>query len=183
MNARSTVIGAAAVALVAVALQPAAAQAAPLLPCGSQHTLAATHQASADFHDHNGDLFECSAHSDDASGDFDNQRLPLARGTTYPLYSFRGSNETGVVRVNPDRNRFVAYLLTQEDDRDWNGCFGRCRVALRYDANDLFYVNDGAGSRKVAERRFERALGGDDYLSMRYVRGSARRSIFTIEQA
>jgi hypothetical protein len=56
-------------------------------------------------------------------------------------------------------------------------------VALRYDANDLFYVNDGAGSRKVAERRFERALGGDDYLSMRYVRGSARRSIFTIEQA
>ncbi|HYO41343.1 MAG TPA: hypothetical protein VER39_16985 [Nocardioidaceae bacterium] len=144
-------------------------------PCGSL-SLWATHAASADFYDRNGDRLECRPRV--AGPGRDNYKLPLNNG--YKFYAFDGDKRTGVTYVNKRDNYFWAWTVGQEDDRDWVGCWGRCRHKLFYDANDLLFLDTGNGSRRVSSRTFENNLAGADNFSVIYTRGRAAVNVFSL---
>jgi hypothetical protein len=175
--------------LVTASLAPpavaATARVAPAKPCGGW-TLQVTHAASADFFDRNGDRLECLRTTAPGSEPSpvegrDNVRLPLSRG--FKLYHGESiaPSGTGIVSVRPRRNLFSARLATQEDDQDMNGCSGVCFERLRYDRNDLFYVDSGRGSRRVSATRFEARLPGAERLTLIYSPKVRRLSVFSVK--
>jgi hypothetical protein len=177
----SAVLGALAGLLLPVVTMAAPAVAAPTRPCGS-YTLTATHAASAESYDTNGDRLECRTASSPGAGR-DNRRI-LAAGAVfdgYKLYAFSTRDDDGVRSVAPWRNRFGAWTYGQEDDPDWNGCRERCFHRLSYDANDYFYVDYGNGSRKVSLARFETLVPGSDVFSVIYELDAAGSSMFSLD--
>ena len=172
-----------AVGLAALAPSAAAAK-APERPCGG-YTLWATNAASADTFDQNGDRLECWENEPYIPPGKDNKEVPRDPAG-YKFYSF-GTGGTAVTSVNPNKNRFTAYVLGQEDDLDMNGCGGDgviCFEKLRYDKNDRFYVDFAKGSRLVRQGRFEEALAKyPDRFSMIYATNPDKRSVFSIDLA
>jgi hypothetical protein len=162
-------------ATAAVGLAAPAQAATATRPCGS-FSLWATHAASADFYDHNGDRLECRSSVTQVGRD--NHRLPLNNG--YKFYAFNGENDTGVRSVNKVDNYFWAWTVGQEDDEDWVGCSGRCRHKLFYDANDLLFLDTGAGSRRVSMTTFENNVAGADNFSVIYTRGRGAVNFFSL---
>ena len=154
------------------------AQAPPVMPCGDW-TLRATHAASAESYDFNGDRAECWG-----DGGRDNE-ANLPAGSYFEgvkFYSW-GDRRTGITSVNTRQRTISGWLLGQEDDPDLNGCSGRCRQKLTYDANDLYYVDYGAGSTLATMVQFERAAKGARRLTIIYNPDPAGTSLYSLELA
>jgi hypothetical protein len=162
-------------ATAAIGLAAPAHAATSTNPCGTL-SLWATHAASADFYDLNGDRLECRSRVTQLGRD--NYRLPLNNG--YKLYAFNGERGTGVTSVNKVDNYFWAWTVGQEDDEDWVGCSGRCQHKLFYDANDLLFLDTGTGSRRVSLTTFENNLSGSKNFSVIYTRGREAVNILSL---
>ena len=153
----------------------------PTKPCGT-YSLWASHAASADSWDFNGDGVQCFPGDPYVLGRDTRTRLPVS--TVYRLYSFGERSDTGVVSVNRSARRFTALTVGQEDDPDWNGCQFVCRHTFRYDTNDLLFVDYGNGSRRVTVAKFGAALPGATRFSMIYVPfDTAARNMFSVVKA
>jgi hypothetical protein len=169
---------AATVLALGLAIPAHAAVRIPTKPCGS-YSLWATHAASADFWDVNGDRLECYSSDPYLLGRDNRVRFPLNTG--YKLYSFGERSETGVLSVRRNARTFTALTVGQEDDADWTGCQFVCEHTFHYDTNDLLYVDYGRGSRRVTTAKFGAALPGATRFSMIYVPfGTAARNVFSV---
>jgi hypothetical protein len=152
-------------------------------PCDSR-VLMATHAASAEFFDDNGDRLECWPH--EGSGEVPGDNAPRLNSPppgpdSIKLYSFgtQFGRPTSVTSVDPQAHTFSGLMEGQEDDPDFVGCRGVCPETLSYDANDYFYFDTGSGSTRVSMAYFETHVVGRTEFSMVYSRLPEESSVFS----
>lgn len=163
---------------------PASAVTDEQTPCGGR-VLMATHAASADSYDRNGDRLECWPHVDSSEVPSDNHRLnsPTDFANSRKFYSFGETygRTTSITFIDPQNHTFGGPMEGQEDDPDFDGCQNVCTQTLGYDSNDYFYFDTGTGSTKVSMDYFESHVLGLTRFSMVYSRTAADSSVFSFQ--